>query len=122
MKIIIVRFAILAATALISQACAEPRSVAVTVVSEDGIPISDAEVTIEFLGVTGSKDIEISGESDAGGQFSAKEESTLGMQVFVEKEGFYRSYIERLSRNKDHVLSVVLRKKGDAKPLFAMKA
>ncbi len=118
----IARFTVLTALLFLSHACADTHSVDVTVVSEGGIPVSNAEVTVEFLGVTGSKDVERSGLSGREGQFSARGDSTLGVQVFVDKEGFYRSYIERLSRKKDHVLSVVLRKKGDAQPLYAKKA
>ena len=102
-------------------ACQEIRTVSVTVVEEDGTPVVGAKVTIEFLGHSGEDDREVVAETDSKGHHSARGSSIHGPQVFVEKEGYYKSYIGRLSRKEDHNLRVVLRRKINPIPLYAKK-
>jgi hypothetical protein len=96
-------------------------TVQVTVVGDDGSPISGAEVNVAFLGYSGAEDRIVKATEDEG-RYTATGTAALRINVAVEKDGYYRSYIERLSRKKDHDLPVVLRRKGNQRALHARKA
>ena len=102
-------------------ACQEIRTVNVTVVEEDGTPVVGAGVSIWFLGYSGAEDKQSKGTTDVRGGYSARDHAPLRMSVSVEKEGYYKSYIGRLSRKEDHNLRVVLRRKINPIPLYAKK-
>lgn len=97
------------------------RTVSVTVVGDDRSPISDAQVKVAFLGYSGDEDRIIMAIGEKG-RYSVSGSAALRINVAVEKEGYYKSYIERLNRKKDHDLEVVLRRKDSPRPLYARDA
>lgn len=90
--------------------CQEIRTVKVKVTEEDGTPIEGVDVKTTFLGYSGQTTERVSGKTDALGVFQASGSPELRMFVRLEKEGYYETKSDRLSRKKDHDLSYVLRK------------
>ena len=107
-------------------ACQEIRTVSVTVVEEDGTPVVwrqshhlSSWVTRERT--TGRSVAERPIQRDTITRpVDPRPHETASMSV--EKEGYYKSYIGRLSRKEDHNLRVVLRRKKNPRPLYAKKA
>lgn len=104
---------------LISAAACQPiRTVKVTVIGDDQQPIKDAKVLVGFVG----DDKGIEGLTDENGVFEASsEEPLLRMLTRVNKEGYYETEQDRLSKKKDHDLTLVLRKKINPIPLYAKR-
>ena len=101
--------------------CQEVRSVKVKVIEEDGTSVEGAKVTVTFLGSNAEQTIRKIGESDGKGAFSAKGTPPLRMSARIEKAGYYATFSGRLSRKKDHDLTLVLRKHKNPIELFAKK-
>lgn len=99
--------------------CQEVRNIKVTVTEEDGTPIEGADATITFLGYSGRQTQRLKGKTDSSGMFQASGSSQLRMYVKLEKNGYYATNSDRLSRKQDHDLNFVLRSIKKPIPLYA---
>jgi hypothetical protein len=90
--------------------CQEARKVKVTVTEEDGTPVEGASATVIFLGYGNDGKKEKIGLTDVQGKFEARGTTSGRMHVRVEKDGYYTTNSDRLSRKKDHDVTYVLRK------------
>lgn len=117
MKTISLLFASLLLVGIAS--CQEVRTVKVTVAEEDGTPIEGADTTITFLGYSGRQTQRSKGKTDPSGLFQASGSPQLRMYVRLEKEGYYDTNSEPLSRTQNHDLTLVLRRIRKPIPLYA---
>ncbi len=101
--------------------CQEVRTVKVTVTEEDGTPIEGADATINFLGYSGRQTQRFKGKTDSSGLFQASGSPQLRMSVRLEKNGYYNTNSDRLSRKQDHNLTFVLRRIKTPIPLYAKR-
>jgi hypothetical protein len=101
--------------------CQEIRTVKVAATEEDGKPIEGVDVTITFMGQSGPQTQRITGKTDVSGVFQASGRPELRMYVRLEKDGYYTTDSDRLSRTQDHNLTYVLRKIQRPIPLYAKK-
>lgn len=101
--------------------CQDLRKVKVSVAGDDGNPIKDAKVTIGFLGSLPHQTEKKIGLTTQNGVFEASGTAMLRMGVLVEKDGYYLTQSERLSREENHDLHCKIRKMENPIPLFARK-
>jgi len=101
--------------------CQPVRTVNVTVLDDDQQPVEGAEVLVGFYGSQPHHTIMKKGSSDEHGTFSASGSPRLAMMVKVNKEGYYESSKDRLVREKDHDITLILRKRGSQISLVARK-
>lgn len=101
--------------------CQETRTVKVTVTEENGTPIESVNTTVTFLGYSGEATQRRIGVTNPNGFFQASGEPELRMYVRLEKEGYYNSESDRLSRTQDHEVTFILRKIVNPVPLHARK-
>lgn len=99
--------------------CQEVRTVKVTASEENGTPIEGVEATITFMGYSGRQTQKIKGNTDSKGIFQASGSPELRMYVRLQKNGYYTTESDRLSRTQDHELTYVLRKVASPVPLYA---
>lgn len=97
------------------------QKVDVLVLDDLGDPVDEAEVSIVYLTYNIETDTRIIGKSDEDGKFHAEGETPLGIEVKVEKEGYYESRTDRLSRNMDHNLVMRLLRKKNPTALHVRK-
>ena len=101
--------------------CQDVRTVKVKVTEEDGTPIEGVDATVTFLGYGGKSTQRVTGETDSSGTFQASGRPELRMFVRLEKESYYKTESDRLSRKKDHDLTYVLKKIKDPLSLYAKR-
>jgi hypothetical protein len=108
-------------TMLSSAACQPLRTVKVTVAGDDKKPIEEAKVMVGFIAYQFEKDNVSEGMTDENGVFEASGNPPLRMMVRINKEGYYETEKDRLSKERDHDLSLILREKKNPIPLIARK-
>ena len=101
--------------------CQEARTVKVQVTEESGTPIEDAHVSVWYMGFRPGESKEVAGNTNKKGVFLAKGVPLLRMEAFISKEGYYKSESGRLSRKKDHAITLVLRRIKNPIPLYAKR-
>ncbi|MGB0992949.1 MAG: hypothetical protein ACPG32_10835 [Akkermansiaceae bacterium] len=101
--------------------CQEVRTVKITVTEEDGAPIEGANTIVTFLGYRGEDTVRKKGLTNAQGISKTRGATSGRMSTKIEKEGYYASRSGRLSRNKDHDLTYVLRKIKKPIPMYVRK-
>lgn len=101
--------------------CQELRNLRVTVTEEDGTSIENAEVKMYFLFYDAAQDKEITGKTAVDGSFEASHAATLRMNVKINKKGYYKTEVDRLSKKQDHDLKIVLRKIKKPIPLHVKR-
>ncbi|MDF3131217.1 hypothetical protein P0Y35_18555 [Kiritimatiellaeota bacterium B1221] len=106
---------------LISTAACQPiRTVKVTVVGDDQTPIENAKVVVWFSGYQPHQSKSVEGLTDENGIFEASgEQALLRMLTRINKEGYYETEKDRLKKDQDHDLTLVLRKKKNPISLYA---
>lgn len=82
--------------------------VRIRVVDDQGKPVADANTTIDFIGYLQDSGKAYHGMTDAGGIFSASSNAQHSVYVIVSKRGYYEARVDRLPKNKNHDLFVVL--------------
>ncbi|MDO6762047.1 hypothetical protein [Agarivorans sp. 1_MG-2023] len=88
------------------------------VVDQDGHPVKDAKVVMNFMLSQGSNDFD--GLTDKQGEVSARRTSQFGAMIGIYKDGYYPSNIRRTSRG-DQNLTIELRKKKNPTAMYAKK-
>ncbi|MCC5846381.1 MAG: carboxypeptidase regulatory-like domain-containing protein [Verrucomicrobia bacterium] len=99
--------------------CAQPRTVNVTVVGDDGTPIENARVRVAYMDTRNDDDKE--GLTNQNGVFTARGKADFRILVIINKEGYYQTRVDRLSPLEDHDLTLTLREKRNPIPLYAKK-
>lgn len=95
------------------------QNVRIKVVDGLGVPVPRARAEVWFLGFTGDDDVKKSGITNQDGDFTGSGSSKHSIDIVVTKEGYYKSEIKGLDKEKDHAVEVVLREMRDPVPLFA---
>lgn len=107
----------LAATA----SCQEKRNVKVTVTEENGAPVEGASVEIRYLGYGTRKEESKYETTNSSGQVDSSGTADLRICIYIQKEGYYQTSVEGLSRKQDHDVTYVLRKVRNPIPLYARR-
>jgi hypothetical protein len=89
------------------------------VVDERGFPVPDAKAKIIFVMILNGTDDARVGSTGKDGAFSASGRGENSVMVKVTKEGHYDAQIERLEKDKDHSLTVVMPRVVNPIPLYA---
>ncbi len=95
--------------------------VQVTVLDEKGEPLKGATVDIWHLDFRAKNDKKITGATDQQGQFTGRGNAQHSISVVVTKNGWYESELERLKKNQDHDLTVVMRIIEKPIPLYVRR-
>jgi hypothetical protein len=92
-------------------------------VNDDGAPVAGAGVTVYYVGIQtgGGGDIAVKGISDADGRFKASGHTVEYMAALAKKKGYYPVDKDKLSPNKDHDLTLVMRAWKKPIPIYARK-
>lgn len=104
-----------------SASCQESRTVNLKAIGEDGEPIEDVSATVTYMGYTSDSIKLVKGETDEFGDFKARGVPELRIYVRLEKEGYYPTESNNLSKNKDHEVTYVLREVKNPIELYARK-
>ncbi|GGB20778.1 hypothetical protein [Agarivorans gilvus] len=91
-------------------------TVKVKVVDQDGQPVHNAKVVMNFMLSQGSNDFD--GFTDKQGEVSALRFSQFGVMIGVEKDGYYTSSIRRTNYG-DQNLTMELRQKKQPTAMYA---
>jgi hypothetical protein len=100
--------AILAAVAMVSASLLSAHQVRVQLLDENTTPIGGAETLISFTGVLIGGDDRHKGFSDKSGFFKASGSAPVSVFLTAEEKGYYSARLERLPRDRDLELKVVL--------------
>jgi len=106
-------------TMLSNAACQPVRTVSVEVIGENLNPIENAEVVIGFAGYHPHQSEVNKGLSNKEGVFKATGQPLLSIVTWADKERYYETRKDRLSKERDHDLTLVLREKKNPIPLYA---
>jgi hypothetical protein len=97
----------------------------IEVYNEDGTPVSNADVKVDYVDGGSLKTVE--GKTNQNGIFiSQGEEVTHRVELFVTKDGYYPSkfrhrYANALSNKAEGLFKLTLRKKGVPAPMYAKR-
>lgn len=98
--------------------CAD--DVRLRMVDETMSPVVGATATIAFAGIARGTEKRYDGLSDAAGRFAAQGRAQHSVMIMVSKEGHYPAYFDRLKRERDWDLTVVMPRVINPIPLFAL--
>jgi hypothetical protein len=93
--------------------------VTVRVVDDAGVAVAGSDVGVVF-GSYGSEDIN-KGKSDKDGRYRATGRGNHSVMINVVKSGYYPAQLERLSRDKDHDVEVVLPRILNPVSMYALR-
>ena len=113
MKLISYFFALASGAVL----CAD--DIRLRVVDENLTPVAGAKSMIGFAAIARGGEVRYDGLSDASGLFSARGRAQHSVMITVEKPGHYPAYFDRLEREKDWDIQVVLPRIINPIPLAA---
>lgn len=94
--------------------------VKVRVIDDQGLPLSDATVTISFVGYLQKNSKTHVSQSDQNGLARASGTAQDSIFVRVSRGGYYEARFEKLAKNKDHDQTVVLPRILNPRALFAI--
>jgi len=97
--------------------CVNAALVEITVVDNHGEPVEDAKSEVAFATYRKNGEKIVRGLTTKDGKFKARGSSNHSTFVTVEKDGHYRSRIEKLKANTDYDLTVVLPRIRNPRPL-----
>ncbi|MEI7800711.1 MAG: hypothetical protein WCI28_11015, partial [Opitutaceae bacterium] len=92
------------------------------VVDDLGANISQSEVTIAFIGYIQGSGKTYNGSTDGSGNFKAKGSAAHSVFLVANKPGHYEARVDRLPKDKDLDLTIVMPRIIKPIPLYARRA
>lgn len=123
MNIKIMPMLLLASLTMLFTACGQS-VIEIKVVDDSGAPVEGATVEINYVNFR-DQDGRIL-KTDSEGKIRSTGSAELRINVFVSREGYYRTFYRKsngtsLAKNVDHNLKVILRRKIKPVPMYACK-